>query len=183
MTPRAGAAVSGLQGELADQLRLTGEIWEEAGSSIAEPWNSPALARREPTFSLHVTYTTWNYIHNLKNFLLFEPFWFTFSVICSQRQDDKCEPRIKHTSITQVHLSAHPSPPKAAFTVSAPVDSTQYEAGVKKEDTQHWQGKDLLRGLRGEERMCMLNREGQAAQLTSKVVLVPVKCAALLYII
>lgn len=58
MTPRAGAAVSGLQGELADQLRLTGEIWEEAGSSIAEPWNSPALARREPAFSLHVTYTT-----------------------------------------------------------------------------------------------------------------------------
>lgn len=86
----------------------------------------------------------------------------------------------------------HPSP-KSTFlltplhrrlrSLSAPVDSTQYEAGVKKEDTQHWQGKDLLRGLRGEERMCMLNREGQAAQLTSKVVLVPVKCAALLYII
>lgn len=64
----------------------------------------------------------------------------------SQRQDDKCEPRIKHTFIAQVHLSAHPSPPKAAFTASAPVDSTQYEAGVKKEDTHIGKERTYLEG-------------------------------------
>lgn len=116
-----------------------------------------------------LTYTTWNYICTISFYsLLFEPFWFEFSVICSQRQSDKYEPRIKPTFIVRVHLSAHPSPPKAAFTALAPVDSTQHEAGVRKEETRHPQGKDLFRGLRGEERMCMLTREGQAAQLTSK---------------
>lgn len=159
MTPRAEAAVSGLQGELANQLRLTGEIWEEVGSSIAEPWNSPAWGRREPTFSLHVIYTTWNYICTIFYFLLFGPFWFEFSVICSQRQDDKCEPRIKPTFIVGVHLCSALFTEGCVHCLSAPVDSTQQEAGVRKAETWHRQGKDRFKRAERREGACWIGRD------------------------
>lgn len=53
--PRADAAVLGLQGELANQLKMTEESWEEAGCLTAA-MECTSLSR-DPAFRLHVLYT------------------------------------------------------------------------------------------------------------------------------